>query len=82
MKISILLLVLWLLTAFLAVGAQAHLEDSNGGMMAMMDNIVGSWGMMGSSSFGGFLGILLYIGLAILVWLWVIKLWKELMKKR
>ncbi len=43
-------------------------------------NMMGS-SMMGSS-FGGFLGTLLFVGLVILVWLWVIKIWKDLMKKR
>lgn len=47
----------------------------------------GDWrqGMMGGSmggGFGGILGAIFFIGLTILVWLWVVKLWRELSKKK
>jgi hypothetical protein len=62
-----------------------------GGMMNMMGGsfgygMMGNWGygMMVSSgywSFINFLSVLLIIGLVILVYLWIIKLWRELSKK-
>ena len=42
-------------------------------------------GMMGGSGFYTFhmvLGTLLYVGLVVLVWLWVAKLWRELRKRK
>ena len=41
------------------------------------------YGMMGYGywSFGSFLAIILGIGLVILVYLWIIKLWREISKK-
>lgn len=63
-----------------------------GGMMNMMGGnlgygMMGNWGygMMGGSSgywgFLNFLSLVLVIGLIILVYLWIAKLWKEVFKK-
>lgn len=61
-----------------------------GGMMNMMMSNMMGYGMMGNSPFGygygylGFFGLLyiaLLIGLVVLVYLWIIKLWKELQGK-
>ncbi|MBI2654347.1 hypothetical protein HYX02_06085 [Candidatus Woesearchaeota archaeon] len=69
----------------------------SGGMMNMMgSNMMGSgganmmgtnfgYGMMGSYGYLGFLNVLslvLAIGLIILVYLWIIKLWREMPKKK
>ena len=60
-----------------------------GGMMNMMNfgGMMGGYdgyGMMGSGYFGlyNILGILFLIGLVVLVWLWVIKLWKDIQRKK
>ena len=55
------------------------------GTMNMMGNNFG-YGMMGNYGYGylGFLnilGVILLIGLIILVYMWIIKLWKEIRKK-
>ena len=47
-----------------------------GNMMGGMDSWAGSWG------FGSVLWIIIAIGLAVLVWLWVIKLWREVFRKK
>lgn len=55
-----------------------------GGMMNMMGNSFGGYGMMenyGYWNFLNFLSLVLAIGLIILVYLWIIKLWKEVFKK-
>jgi len=51
--------------------------------------LTGDWGratstggMMGGSAFGGILMMVFWIGLILLVWLWVFKLWKELRHKK
>ena len=49
----------------------------------VMAQPTGDWGSMMYGSKGGLVSLLgwaLYIGLVLLVWLWVIKLWKELKK--
>lgn len=64
-------------------------------MMLMMMNMAGyGGGKMGMMSFGygtnmmgygwglGFLGGIIALGLAIVVWLWVIKLWREVFGKK
>ena len=38
-------------------------------------------GMMGGTTFGSILFTVFWIGLVLLVWLWVFKLWKEVRKK-
>lgn len=54
---------------------------SAGSAMAQMTGDYGRatsmGGMMGGSTFGGILMTLFWIGLLLLVWLWVVKLWKE-----
>ena len=57
-----------------------------GGMMGMMGGNFG-YGMMGGYGFGysgfvSFLYLVLLIGLIVLVYLWVIKLWKEIQKQK
>ena len=55
-----------------------------GGMMNMaMYNMVG-YGMMGNFGYGywSFLTTLLVVGLVILVYLWILKLWKEVFGKK
>ncbi|MBI4450706.1 hypothetical protein HY642_01910 [Candidatus Woesearchaeota archaeon] len=54
----------------------------HGGMMRMM-GVNWSGGMMGGFGFGVYavLGWLLAIGLVVLVWLWVWKLWKDVHKR-
>ncbi len=37
--------------------------------------------MMGTMGVGGFLWFVILLGIAVLVWLWVVKLWKEVKKK-
>jgi hypothetical protein len=51
--------------------------------------ITGDWGrathmssMMGGSTFGSLVFTLFWIGLVILVWLWVVKLWKEVRRMK
>src|SRR3989338_11248510 len=58
-----------------------------GGMMNMAGSSMMGYGMMGNYGFGywgflNFLSIVLVIGLIILVYLWIIKLWKDLPKKK
>lgn len=57
---------------------------SNGGLMNMVGNF--GYGMMGSGyGYWGllnFLSLVLVIGLIILVYLWIIKLWKEIKKTK
>jgi len=38
--------------------------------------------MYGGSSVGSVLSLIFFIGLTLLVWLWVIKLWRDLHKKK
>ena len=58
-----------------------------GGMMGMMGSNFG-YGMMGSGyglgywNFINFLSIVLLLGLIVLVYLWIIKLWKEIKKTK
>ena len=57
---------------------------SNGGMMSMMGYNFG-YGMIGNVGYWSFvnlLSLILVIGLIILVYLWIIKLWKEISKKK
>jgi len=58
---------------------------SSGGMMNMMLGNNLGYGMMGTSyGYWGLLNLLylvLVVGLIILVYLWIIKLWKEIYKK-
>ena len=58
-----------------------------GGMMNMMGGNFG-YGMMGNYGYGlgylgfiNFLSIVLLVGLIILVYLWIMKLWKDVFKK-
>lgn len=46
--------------------------------------ITGEWGrrMYGGSPFGKLLGLIFFVGLILLVWLWVLKLWTELRQKK
>jgi len=37
---------------------------------------------MGGMMFGGILWIIILLGLAVLIWLWVIKLYRELYRKK
>jgi len=46
---------------------------STGGMMG---------GMMGGTAFGGVLFTIFWVGLVLLVWLWVVKLWKEVRRMK
>ncbi len=39
-------------------------------------------GMMGGTTAGNIISTLLWVGVTLLVWLWVFKLWKDLSKKR
>ncbi len=59
-------------------------KTGDGGMMNMMGYNFG-YGMMGQgygySAFFNFLALLLAIGLVVLVYLWIFKLWKEVFKK-
>jgi len=55
---------------------------------AVAAQMTGDWGratsmggMGGGSTFHMILGTLLFVGLTLLVWLWVFKLWKEVRKK-
>ena len=80
------------------ISGMANYGMMGGGMMSMMmgSNMMGSggtnmmgtnmgYGMMGSYGYWGFLNILslvLAIGLIILVYLWIIKLWREIPKKK
>jgi len=56
---------------------------------AVAAQLTGDWGratsaggMMGGSTFHMILGTLLFVGLVLLVWLWVFKLWKEVRKSK
>lgn len=59
------------------------------GLMAILGattvaaQVTGDWGrkMYSGGGFESILGWALYIGLVLLVWLWVVKLWKEVNKK-
>ena len=59
-----------------------------GGMMNMMNfGMMGGYdgyGMMGSSFFGisSILGFLFLLGLVVLVWLWVYKLWRDIQRRQ
>ena len=51
--------------------------------------LTGDWGratsmggMMGGTAFGGIVMTLFWIGLLLLVWLWVVKLWKEVRRMK
>jgi len=51
--------------------------------------LTGDWGratsmggMMGGTAFGGVLMLLFWVGLVLLVWLWVFKLWKEVRRMK
>ena len=67
-------------------GMMGNLGRTNyGGMMNMMAYNFG-YGMMGQNGYGyfaffNFLAVLLAIGLVILVYLWIFKLWRDLSKK-
>ncbi|MBI2107138.1 hypothetical protein HYT57_04075 [Candidatus Woesearchaeota archaeon] len=57
----------------------------SGGMMNMMGGNMMSYGMMGNYGYWNFLSILytaLVIGLVILVYLWIIKIWKSMEGKK
>lgn len=67
------------------MGSGSGKATNYGGMMNMIAGNLG-YGMMGTSygylSFLNFLSIVLVIGLVILVYLWIMKLWKEVFKKK
>ncbi len=50
--------------------------------------LTGDWGrathmgMMGGTAFGGIIFTLFWIGLLLLVWLWVVKMWKEVRRMK
>ncbi|MBS3169658.1 hypothetical protein J4210_04170 [Candidatus Woesearchaeota archaeon] len=46
----------------------------------MVYNMMGGWGM--GWGLGMFVGWLLGLGLLVLVWLWVVKLWREVVQKK
>lgn len=66
------------------MGTGLRAGKNYGGMMNMMGGNLG-YGMMGNSygywGFLNFLSLVLLIGLIILVYLWIAKLWKEVFKK-
>ncbi len=75
------------------MGAGLNTATSYGGMMNMMGSNLGygmmgsGYGMMGNYGYGylgfiNFLSLVLAVGLIIVVYLWIIKLWKEVFKKR
>ncbi len=57
---------------------------------AVAAQMTGDWGratsmgsgMMGGTAFGGILFTIFWIGLVLLVWLWVVKLWKEVRRMK
>ena len=69
-------------------GLGRNLNYGNGGMMSMMGGMTGGsfgYGMMGNYGYWGFwnfLSVVLVIGLIALVYLWVIKLWREVFGKK
>ena len=68
-----------LISSVLAVtlaAAQVTGDWGRTGRAGMMD------GMYGGTAFHGILWIALVVGLVVLVWLWVIKLWKEIRKMK
>ncbi|MBI2558701.1 hypothetical protein HYW20_05235 [Candidatus Woesearchaeota archaeon] len=75
------------------MGTGLNTKANYGGMMTMMGGNFGygmmgsGYGMMGNVGYGylgfiNFLSLVLVIGLIILVYLWIIKLWKGVFKKR
>ena len=65
-------------------GFNGMMGMKNGGMTDMMENgfgtkVMGNYGYWG---FYNFLTIVLFVGLIILVYLWIIKVWKEIFRKR
>ena len=70
----------FLITSILAaasVSAQLTGDHLMGGRASSMGS-----GMMGGTAFGGILMTIFWIGLILLVWLWVVKLWKEVRKMK
>jgi len=69
-----------------------YCQENSGGMMPMMMNMMGSGNMMDSGMMGGMYGgmggwfsplyTILLIGLIILVYLWIVKLWKDIQSRR
>ena len=56
-----------------------------GGRMQMMSSGAFGYGMMGNYGYWGFynfLIIVLFVGLIILVYLWIIKVWKDILRKK
>lgn len=53
-----------------------------GGERMAMQDMMGGWMMGPVFGFGGVLYTLLLIGLVVLVWLWVVKVWREVFRKR
>ena len=63
----------------------AYGVDSKGGMMKMMGHGMYGYGMMGNYGYLGFYNFLtavLFVGLIILVYLWIIKVWKDIFRKK
>ncbi len=65
-----------ILAGILAATAVAA-QTGDFGRATMMDG-----GMMGGMAFGGILFTIFWIGLVLLVWLWVVKLWKEVRRMK
>jgi len=49
-------------------------------MMHMMDGMMNY--SMGGMMLGGIIWVIISVGIAVLVWLWVIKLYRELYRKK
>ncbi len=69
-------------------GLGRNINYGNGGMMNMMGGMMGGsfgYGMMGNYGYWGFwnfLSVVLVIGLIVLVYLWVVKLWREVFNRK
>lgn len=66
-----------LLAGILAVGTAVAQPTGDWGRAYAMGG-----GMMGGTTFGMILGTIFWIGLVLLVWLWVFKLWKEVRRMK
>ena len=67
----------FLITSILAAASVSAQLTGDWGRATSMGS-----GMMGGTAFGGILMTIFWIGLILLVWLWVVKLWKEVRRMK
>ena len=66
-------------------GMMGNFQNDYGSRMQMMGSGVFGYGMMGNYGYWGFynfLMVVLFVGLIILVYLWIIKVWKDIFRKK